>query len=182
MIAPTLLAAVIARRASGELSIYSSQLPRRLEPGIIEASMLLTAIRSRGRGVSILVGHLVDTRYPVVDSSTPLSHAVDSMIAERRRLVVVVDISKKPLGAIDAKDLEELIEKVGKKPDMPVGSVPLRKPPTLPASVSVEEALDVMVRSGYDYALVTDNNGSYRGVVTIEEIDAALAHIYLEES
>ncbi len=181
LIAPTLLAAVIARRASGELSIYSSQLPRRLEPGIVEASILLAAIRSRGASISILVGQLVDTRYPVVNPSTPLAHAVDSMMIERRRLVVVVDNDGRPLGVIDAEDLEDLIEKVGKKPDAPVGSVPLRRPPILRADRNVEDALDAMVRSGYDYILVTDNSGRYRGVVTIEEIDAALAHIYLEE-
>jgi CIC family chloride channel protein len=182
LIAPTLLAAVIARRASGEISIYGSQLPRRLEPGVVEASILLTAIRSRGVKVSIPVGQLVDTRYPVVNPSTPLAHAVDSMMIERRRLVVVVDNGGRPLGVIDAEDLEDLIEKVGRRPDTPVGSVPLRRPPILPARGSVEDALDAMVRSGYDYVLVTDDSGRYRGVVTIEEIDAALAHVYLEET
>ncbi len=103
------------------------------------------------------------------------------MMIGRRRLVVVVDNDGRPLGVIDAEDLEDLIEKVGKKPDAPVGSVPLRRPPVLRADRNVEDALDAMVRSGYDYILVTDDSGKYRGVVTIEEIDAALAHIYLEE-
>lgn len=181
LIAPTLLAAVIARRLAGELSIYTSQLPRRLEAGIVKASIMLAFLRARGLKSSLTVGQLVDTRFPIATPSTPLAQAVESILIRRSRLVIVLDDGRKPVGVIDAEDLEDLIERIGRKPEAPVGSIPLRRPPIVRAGSSVEDALDAMVKSGYDYVIVVNDEGKYVGVVTIEEIDAALAYIYLEE-
>ena len=180
LIAPTLIAGFIARQLAGEESIYESQLPRRLEPGVVGASILLAALRASGVRDRLTLMELADADYPTVPPEAPLAHAVDLMLAERRRLVIVVGDDGRPVGVLDAEDLEDLIEEVGRRPGLPVGRAPLRRPPALLHTASIEEALDSMVKSGLDYVLVVGPDGSYRGVVTVEEVDAALAHLYLE--
>ncbi len=177
LIVPAITASIIARELTGNASIYSSQLNRRLREEIVEAESLLSMLASSGEQVNIKLKDLVDTEYKCVSPRATISKALSLMLREKGRIVPVVDDNGTVEGVLDPMDLEELAEAGRMDPSTPLYKARLRMVPILPVNARIDVALEEMVRRNRDYVVVVDGKGRYKGVVTINEITAALAYL-----
>ncbi len=177
LIVPAITASIIARELSGNRSIYSSQLVRRLREEIVEAESLLTILASSGERINIKLKDLVDTNYKYVSPQATISKALSLMLREKGKIVPVVDENGIVEGVLDPVDLEDLAETGRIDPSTPLYKVRLRMVPILPVNARIDVALEEMVRRNKDYVVVVDGRGRYKGIVTINEITAALAYL-----
>lgn len=177
LIVPAITASIIARELTGNASIYSSQLNHRLREEIVEAESLLSMLASSGEQINIKLKDLVDTEYKCVSPRATISTALSLMLREKGKIVPVVNDDGTVEGVLDPMDLEELAEMGRMDPSKPLHRARLRMVPLLPVNARINVALEEMVRRNRDYVIVVDGKGRYKGVVTINEITAALAYL-----
>ncbi len=177
LIAPTLAAAYLARELTGAASIYESQLVQRPPREVVTAEGLLAMIKERGEKVDITLGELADESLHPVRTRDPLAKALEMLMSSHGLPVPVVDEQWRLVGIIDPEDAERLVEYVGGELETPLARVPLRRPPALPYYETVERGLEEMVEHETDYVIVVDDEERYVGIVTLEEVEVALAFI-----
>jgi CIC family chloride channel protein len=181
LIVPALIAAVLSRELTGRTSIYASQLDHRPPRVVIDAEGLLTLVREAEGEAGIPVRDLVDRSYVAVETSASIARVIEVMERSRQRIVPIVSPEGVLRGVVTPDDIEYAVERSGANPNLPAWSLPLHVAPVLRADETVEKALEEMVEKGTDYVIVVDSNNQYIGVVTVEEIVAALAHLLVEK-
>jgi len=181
LIVPALIAAVLSRELTGKTSIYASQLDHRPPHVVVDAEGLLALVREAEGEARIPVRALVDRSYVAVETSAPISRVIEVMERNRQRIVPIVSPEGMLRGVVTPDDIEYAVERSGANPNLPAWSLPLHVAPVLRADETVERALEEMVEKGTDYAIVVDSSNRYMGVVTVEEIVAALAHLLVEK-
>ena len=177
LIAPTLIASFIAREIVGDESIYESQIPRRLHREAVTAEGLLVIIKSLGEKIDIRAVDIVDVSYKPLPVTATLKDAIELMAKERGKVIPVVDENGRVVGVLDPEDLEAIIEELGGDLSALLGTVKLRVPPLIDMNATIEQALEEMVAHATDYAIVVTPDGRYIGVITLDDISSALAHI-----
>jgi len=177
LIAPTLISSYIAREIIGDASIYESQIPRRLHREAVTAEGLLALVRSMGEKVEIRAIDIIDTSYKPLSIDTVLRDAIQLMAEERGKPVPVVDSDGRVLGVLDPEDLETILEDLGGDLDVKLAHVKLRVPPLVDMHATIEQALETMVNHATDYAVVVTPDGRYVGVITLDDVSAAIAYV-----
>ena len=177
LIAPTLIAAFIARELVGDDSIYESQIPRRLHEEAVTAESILVMLKDSGEKPDVKASEIIDTSYKPISIRATLREAIALMMQERGRIIPVVDENGRVEGVLDPEDLEEILEERGEDLDIPLSQVKLRIPPIVSADANLETVLETMVEHATDYVIVVDADGKYMGVVTIDDVSAAIAYI-----
>ncbi len=180
LIAPTLISAYIAREIVGNDSIYESQILRRLHGEAVTAEGLLVLLRNRGIPINLKVKSVMDTTYRPIHSKATLREALRMMMEERGKPIPVIDGSGRILGVLDPEDLDNIIEDLGGDLDVRLENVKLRVPPIVDTEALLDHVLETMVEHATEYAIVTDPDGRYRGLVTLDDVSAALAYILSE--
>jgi len=181
-IVPSLLAGIIARELTGPTSIYVSQLDTRPSREVVDAEGLLALVKQARMEATIPLSALVDRSYVAVSADAPIARVIEVMEANKQRIVPVVTGEGVFRGIVTPDDIEYAVERSGANPNLPVWSLPLRVAPALRPDSTVEEALERMISAGTDFVVVVDERGRYIGVVTVEEIVAALAHLLVEST
>ncbi len=177
LIAPTLIASYIARELVGEDSIYESQIPRRLQEEAISAEGMLALLKSSGQKPEVRVSEIVDKSYGTIVIDAPVDHALELMVHEKGKIIPVIDENGRVEGVLDPEDLDNIIEELGGDLTVPVKSVKLKVPPIIGLDASIEDALEKMVEHATDYVIVVDADGKYVGVVTLDDVNAAIAYL-----
>ena len=179
-IVPALIAAVIARELTGPTSIYSSQLDHRPPRVVVDAEGLLALLKAARREAEVPLCALVDRSYVAVEATASIERVIEVMEKNKQRIVPIIDSQGRLRGVVTPDEIEYAIEKSGARSDLPAWSLPLQVPPTLRARDTIEKALEEMVQRGTDYVIVVDEEGHYIGVVSVEEIVAAVAHLLVQ--
>lgn len=180
LIAPALVASALSRGLTGGASIYASQLDRRPPRVVVDAEVLLALVKEAKGEARIPVRDLVDRSYVAVEISAPIARVIEVMERNRQRIVPIVSPEGTLVGIVTPDDIEYALERSGANPNLPAWSLPLRVAPALRANDTIERALEEMVEKETDYAIVVDYNNHYMGMVMVEEIVAALAHLLVE--
>jgi CBS domain-containing protein len=112
---------------------------------------------------------------PLVSPDTPARDLLDLLDGLGQR-VVVVDERHRPLGVISDRDLLSLLDakSKGRAGDLTAGTL-MRTVPTITQATSVEEALDWMVEHRRKRLPVVDDEGTYVGMLSREELLRILA-------
>lgn len=173
LIAPTLITAFITRELVGERSLYESQLPRRPKEEAVLAEILLILYKSARR---ILVDEIVDRSYTPVKTRDTLRRALETMARSKRGLVPIVDDDGRLVGVLEPEDVEDAIEQ-GLDLDKPVYMANVRIPPQVPLGSTIEATIERMLARSSEYVLVVEQEGKYVGVVTLDDLNIALAYI-----
>ncbi|MCE4624239.1 MAG: chloride channel protein [Desulfurococcales archaeon] len=181
LIAPTLISSYIAREIAGAESIYESQIPRRLHREAVTAEGLLVLLRSSGVRLDLRAIDVIDVTYKPLPAEAKLRDALRLMVEERGKVIPVVDSEGRILGVLDPEDLESIIEELGGDLDVPVGSLRLKIPPIIDRETDLERALEAMVEHATDYAVVVSPDGRYIGVITVDDVSAAIAYLIAEK-
>ena len=184
LIVPSLLAAVISRELTGDTSIYASQLDHRPPRVVVDAEGLLSQLREAGAEAEakIPLSALVDRSYVAVETNAPIERVIEVMERNRQRIVPIVSPDGRIRGVVTPDDIEYAVERSGANRLLPAWGLPLHVAPILRADDTIEKALEEMVSRGTDYVIVVDGDSHYIGVVTVEEILAAIAHLLVEEN
>ena len=177
LIAPTLAAAYLARELTGQESIYESQIVERPPRKAVDAEALLSMLREAGEEIDITLEELVDETVKPLTLRDPLARGLERLMYSHGLPVPVVDSRGRLVGVIDPEDAERLVELAAGDLDVPLGKLPLRRPPVLPVYETVDKAVEAMVEYGTEYVVVVEDGGVYRGIVTLEEIEVSLAFI-----
>ncbi len=173
LIAPTLITALIARELVGERSIYESQLPRRPKEEAVTAELLLMLYKSARR---VLVDEIVDRSYPTVKPGDTLGKALDAMARSRKGLVPVVDEEGRLVGVLEPEDIDEALSS-GLGLNDPVHRARVRLAPRVPLGSTIEVAIERMIARSTDYVVVVDGGQRYVGVITVDDLNIALAFL-----
>jgi len=177
LIAPTLAAAYLARELAGQESIYESQLSERPPREVVNAEGLLAMLRESGEEVDVTLEELADKSMRPLTLRDPIARALERLMEGHGLPVPVVDERGRLVGVLDPDDAERVVEAVGGDLEAPLARAPLRKPPTLLYYETVDKALEAMVEHGTEYVVVVDEEGRYEGIVTLKEIEVALAFV-----
>ncbi|MEB2835775.1 MAG: chloride channel protein [Desulfurococcales archaeon] len=181
LIVPALIAAVLSRELTGKTSIYASQLDHRPPRIVVDAEGLLALLREEAhREAKVPLRALVDRSYVAVETGAPIERVIEVMENNKQRIIPIVSPDGKLRGVVTPEEIEYAVERSGANPSLPAWSLPIQVPPVLHMDDTVERALEEMVQRGTDYVIVVDDEGRYIGVVTVEEILAALAHLVVE--
>lgn len=84
--------------------------------------------------------------------------------------MIVADATQRPLGIFTLRDLLERVVLANLSIDQAVSQVMSVKPVTLPPSALAYEAAMVMAREGFRHVLVTEQDGSLRGIVSERDL------------
>ncbi|MEB3765842.1 MAG: chloride channel protein [Desulfurococcales archaeon] len=177
LIAPTLIASYIARELVGEDSIYESQIPRRLHEEAVTAEGMLALLKSSGKKPEVKVAEIIDRSYGSLPIDSKLEDVLELMVHEKGKIIPIVDDMGRVEGVLDPEDLEDIIEDLGGDLSVPVRAVKLRVPPIISMDATIEDALEKMVEHATDYVIVVDADGRYVGVVTLDDVSAAIAYL-----
>ncbi len=180
LIVPSLIGAIVARELTGEYSIYESQLKERLRTEIVGAEGLLNIIKSKGLKIDLLAKHLVNRRVRPVTEDSLLVDAIEDLTRHRVRAVPVVDKKGMLVAVIDEGDLPSMLHILERQPEITVGFIQLKSPPTVSGDTPVDQVLEEMINYGTDYVIVTEDN-KYIGIVTVEDVILSLSHIVHEQ-
>ncbi len=174
LLVPALIASVVARELTGNVSIYESQLHHRPRPEVVSLEMLVDHVALLPDAHRIKARDLADTRYEPLTLNDSVSKALELMLHRHQHIIPVVDRSGRFLGVVDSTLLGLLLE----LPRMrTLASVPLRKPPVVHVEDDLTFVAEQLVNYDIEYAVVTDSDGRYYGVVTVADVAAAALNI-----
>lgn len=84
--------------------------------------------------------------------------------------MIVTDAAQRPLGIFTLRDLLERVVLADLSIDQPIGNVMSSRPVTLPPGALAYEAAMVMAREGFRHVLVTEQDGTLRGIVSERDL------------
>jgi CIC family chloride channel protein len=170
LLVPALIASIVARELSGDISIYSAQLHHRPRPEVASLELVLDQLHEHAEARLVRVGEITDLSYVTLSVHDPVGKAVDMMMKRHQHIVPVVDDHGRLVGVIDASLIGLMLEL---PPDTPLRSVPLRRPLVLHEDDDIAYAAEQLVSHDSEYAIVVNGSARYRGVVTVSDIAAA---------
>jgi len=104
--------------------------------------------------------------------ATPIRAALQMMRDSHLGSMIVTDTAHKPLGIFTLRDLLERVVLENLSIDQPIGNVMSSQPVTLLPGAFAYEAAMVMAREGFRHVLVTETNGTLRGIVSERDLFA----------
>ncbi|HET7832208.1 MAG TPA: DUF294 nucleotidyltransferase-like domain-containing protein [Gallionella sp.] len=96
--------------------------------------------------------------------------ALGRMHAARVGAMIVVDTANKPVGIFTLPDLLDRVVLAGLSIDQPISTVMSREPLSLPPGATTYEAAMAMARTGFRHVLVTERNGTLRGILSERDL------------
>lgn len=102
--------------------------------------------------------------------NTPLRKALQMMRDAHVGSMIVLDNAQHPLGIFTLRDLLERVVLENQSIDQPISQTMSRQLVTLPPSALAFEAAMVMAREGFRHVLVTESNGTLRGIVSERDL------------
>ncbi len=171
LLVPNLIATLTASMASRSITIVESQLPHRVAPQVFTAEALLERVR-RVSGC-IEVQEYVDTGVLIVRPWEELREAVARMLPSRQLVAVVIDDSGKVIGVLDPGRIGLDVFHALRSRD-PVAEF-ITPAPTIAHPFCLDEVLELMVYNNINYVVVVNKDGSFRGIVRLEDLSAKLA-------
>jgi len=120
-------------------------------------------------------------------ADTSIRAALDVMRSARLGSMIIVNDTGKPVGIFTLRDLRDRVALDGLSIDQPISQAMSRDPVSLPPTALVYEAALVMAKQGFRHILVTESDGSLRGIVSerdlfslqrigLRQISAAIRH------
>ncbi len=170
---PALVSSLLANELVGELTLYNAQIMRRIQPQIVNLPMLLEIIKGNADVRDIRVSEVMNTNYVAIKLTETIRQAVEISARTRQRFIPVVDDENRVKGSIDIADIRKVFSI---HPEVPVAYVNLVIPPLVKPSDAVHDAIEHMLSTGLNYAIVVDNDEKYLGVVLAEDVAITLAH------
>ena len=101
---------------------------------------------------------------------TAIRSALQQMRDAHLGSMIVTDAAQRPEGIFTLKDLLERVVLADLSIDQPIGNVMSRQPVTLPPGALAYEAAMVMAREGFRHVLVTEPDGTLRGIVSERDL------------
>lgn len=101
---------------------------------------------------------------------TPIRAALQMMRDAHLGSMIVTDSEQRPLGIFTLRDLLERVVLGDLSIDQAISKVMSGQPVTLPPSALAYEAAMVMAREGFRHVLVTETNGTLRGIVSERDL------------
>ena len=101
---------------------------------------------------------------------TPIRSALQQMREAHLGSMIVADDAQRPVGIFTLKDLLDRVVLADMSIDQPIGNVMSREPVTLPPGALAYEAAMVMAREGFRHVLVTEPDGTLRGLVSERDL------------
>lgn len=101
---------------------------------------------------------------------TPIRSALQQMRDAHLGSMIVTDAAKRPLGIFTLRDLLDRVVLGDVSIDQTIGNVMSSRPVTLPPSALAYEAAIVMAREGFRHVLVTERDGTLRGIVSERDL------------
>jgi CBS domain-containing protein len=106
-------------------------------------------------------------RAPVSCSpDTAIRSALQQMREAHLGSMIVTDAAQRPVGIFTLKDLLDRVVLADLSIDQPIANVMSGQPLTLPPGALAYEAAMVMAREGFRHVLVTEPNGTLRGIIS----------------
>jgi len=102
--------------------------------------------------------------------ATSIRAALQMMRDAHLGSMIVTDLAQKPLGIFTLRDLLERVVLADLPIDQPISNVMSSQPVTLPPGALAYEAAMVMAREGFRHVLVTEQNGTLRGIVSERDL------------
>lgn len=84
--------------------------------------------------------------------------------------MIVTDAAQRPLGIFTLRDLLDRVVLADLSIDQPIGNVMSSQPVTLPPGALAYEAAMVMAREGFRHVLVTEPDGTLRGIISERDL------------
>lgn len=103
-------------------------------------------------------------------TDTPIRSALQQMRDAHLGSMIVTDAGQRPLGIFTLRDLPDRVVLADLSIDQPIGNVMSGQPVTLPAGALAYEAAMVMAREGFRHVLVTEPDGTLRGIVSERDL------------
>ena len=101
---------------------------------------------------------------------TSIRSALQMMRDAHLGSMIVTDAAQRPLGIFTLRDLLERVVLADSSIDLPVSQVMSGHPVTLPPGALAYEAALVMAREGFRHVLVTEANGTLRGIISERDL------------
>ncbi|CAG0124890.1 hypothetical protein RHDC2_00733 [Rhodocyclaceae bacterium] len=101
---------------------------------------------------------------------TPIRSALQKMRDAHVGSMIVTDAEQRPLGIFTLRDLLDLVMVADFSIDQPISNVMSREPVSLPPTALAYEAAMLMAREGFRHVLVTEPNGTLRGIVSERDL------------
>lgn len=101
---------------------------------------------------------------------TSICSALQTMQEAHLGSMIVADAANRPLGIFTLRDLLERVTLAGLSIELPVSRVMSGQPVSLPPSALAYEAAMVMAKEGFRHVLVTEPNGTLRGIISERDL------------
>ncbi len=101
---------------------------------------------------------------------TAIRTALQQMRDAHLGSMIVTDDAQRPVGIFTLKDLLDRVVLADLSIDQPIGNVMSSQPVTLPPGALAYEAAMVMAREGFRHVLVTEPDGTLRGIVSERDL------------
>ncbi|OGS98941.1 MAG: prohead protease [Gallionellales bacterium RIFCSPLOWO2_12_FULL_59_22] len=101
---------------------------------------------------------------------TTIRSALQQMRDAHLGSMIVTDAAQRPLGIFTLRDLLERVVLADLPIDQPIGNAMSSQPVTLPPGALAYEAAMVMARKGFRHVLVTEQDGTLRGIVSERDL------------
>ncbi|HDI02485.1 MAG TPA: chloride channel protein, partial [Ignisphaera sp.] len=173
LLIPALITSLIANEIVKNKSLYEAQIVRRVKPELTSLPMLLEVVKKQNELPMLKVRDVVNEEYATAYIDDRVSYVINVMAKTKQKIIPVIDREGFVRGAIDSTSLRKALES---SIDMPLSFLELANPPLLSLDQPLTLAIEEMIRRGFDYAIVIDEEGKYVGVLLAEDIAITLAH------
>lgn len=122
------------------------------------------------QSLSSTLGSII-RRTPVsCNPDTAIRSALQQMREAHLGSMIVTDAAQRPVGIFTLKDLLDRVVLADLSIDQPIGNVMSSQPVTLPPGALAYEAAMVMAREGFRHVLVTEPDGTLRGIISERDL------------
>lgn len=122
------------------------------------------------QSLSSPLGDIVPREPVTCAPDAPLLEALRTMRELGVGSMVVVDAQRKPLGIFTLNDLLGRVVLPGVSMDVPISQVMSPEPLALPPTAAAYEAAMAMARAGFRHVLVTEADGTLRGILSERDL------------
>jgi CBS domain-containing protein len=130
----------------------------------------LSQTSSEQQPLSSALANIIRTAPITCLPDTSIRNALQTMRDAHLGSMIVTDTAQRPLGIFTLRDLLERVSLAGLSIELPVSQVMSGKPVSLPPTALAYEAAMVMAREGFRHVLVTEADGTLRGIVSERDL------------
>jgi CBS domain-containing protein len=130
----------------------------------------LSQVSTEQQSLSSSLSSIIRVAPVTCTPATSIRAALQMMRDAHLGSMIVTDQAQKPLGIFTLRDLLERVVLADLAIDQPISNVMSSEPVTLPPGALAYEAAMVMAREGFRHVLVTEQNGTLRGIVSERDL------------